>query len=120
MKRFGIEKEMSKQFIPPYEWYNVKIVEWTEDLGLKLISFTPGTKSNADYTIPSMKEKYISSNEIYNSILELEEDSPNGLNGFHLLLHVGTDPKREDKFYYKLGELLDELVKRGYSFKLFF
>ena len=111
---------MSKYFLPPYEWYNVKIVEWTEDLGLKLISFTPGTKSNADYTFPSMKEKYISSNEIYNSILEFEEDSPNGLNGFHLLLHVGTDPQREDKFYYKLGELLDELVKRGYSFKLFF
>jgi len=119
MAKFGIRKEMAQYFMPPYEWYNRTIVEWTEDLNLKLINYTPGTNSNSDYTIPSMGKKYNSSNKIYDSILNYEKEAENGLNGFYLLLHVGTHPDRTDKFYSKLGDLLDELAARGYSFKRF-
>ncbi len=113
MKTFGIEKKEAPCFLPPYEWYNDTIATWTKALGLQLINFTPGTRSNADYTTPGMKN-YVSSEEIFQSIVDYE--SKWGLNGFILLLHVGTDPARTDKFYHKLPSLLQELRNRGYEF----
>jgi endoglucanase len=115
MEAFGIAKKRTKYFIPPYEWYNQTIVQWAEEIGLILFNFTPGTSSNADYTTPSMPE-YLSSQVIYDRILAYEKSDPNGLNGFILLLHIGTHPDRTDKFYYKLENLVDYLIAEGYSF----
>ena len=115
MTKFGIRKEDAPYFIPPYEWYNTKIVEWSAGLGLTLFNFTPGTSSNADYTTPDMKE-YLSSEEIYRRILAYEKKDPKGLNGFILLIHIGTAPERTDKFYLRLENLIDELSRRGYLF----
>lgn len=112
MKKLGISH--AKYFLPPYEWYNDSIAAWTNEMGLQLINFTSGTKSNADYTTPEMRN-YRASDEIYRSIIELEEKK--GLNGYILLLHIGTDPKRTDKFYFKLNELINTLKQKGYSFK---
>jgi endoglucanase len=103
-------------FLPPYEWYNDSITSWSKEIGLQLINFTPGTKSNADYTTPDMKN-YRSSEEIYNSIISYEQSKPSGLNGFILLVHIGTDPKRTDKFYHRLPELLKFLKAKGYQFQ---
>lgn len=83
-------------------------------MGIQIVNFTPGTTSNADYTTPGMKN-YLSSETIYNNILKYEEK--NGLNGFLLLIHIGTDPKRTDKFYNRLGELITELKNKGYELK---
>jgi endoglucanase len=83
-------------------------------MNLQLINFTPGTKSNADYTFPELSN-YKSSGEIYNSIIEFEKQG--NLNGFILLLHIGTDPNRKDKFYNRLNELISILKQKGYSFK---
>ena len=98
----GINTLKTKYFIPPYEWYNDSIAAWTRELGLQLINYTPGTKSTADYTYPELTN-YRSSEEIYNSIIDHEKKSSSGLNGFILLMHIGTDPKRTDKFYKKLA-----------------
>jgi peptidoglycan/xylan/chitin deacetylase (PgdA/CDA1 family) len=38
-----------------------------------------------------------------------------GLNGFILLMHIGTDAARTDKFYYQLPELIRWLKSRGYT-----
>lgn len=43
--------------------------------------------------------------------------STNGLNGFILLIHIGTDPRRTDKFYNYLPTLINELKNRGYEFE---
>ena len=115
MAEYGIRKEAAPYFIPPYEWYNREIVAWSEGLGLSLFNFTPGTSSNADYTTPDMPN-YLSSDVIYDRILAYEKKDPNGLNGFILLIHIGTDPKRTDKLYARLGELIDALRARGYAF----
>jgi len=72
-------------FLPPYEWYNDSIATWTKQLGLQLVSFTPGTRSNADYTYPEMGNKYVDSKTIFQSILKYEQQSPNGLNGFYFI-----------------------------------
>lgn len=115
MANFGIDKQSAKFFLPPYEWYNKTIASWTENLSLKLINFTPGTRSNADYTYPEMGKSYRSSDEIFQSIVNYNETKPNGLNGFILLLHIGTDPRRTDKFYEQLSKLIAYLKENHYE-----
>jgi peptidoglycan/xylan/chitin deacetylase (PgdA/CDA1 family) len=119
MARFGIYSVDAPYFLPPYEWYNKTISKWTRELGLILINFTPGTRSNADYTTPDMGDQYVSSDTIYQKIMKYERDSDNGLNGFILLFHIGTHPNRSDKFYFKLDDLITELHNKGYRFTLF-
>lgn len=116
LKQWGIEKNQAHYFLPPYEWYNDSIAKWTKEMGLQLVDFTPGTRSNADYTYPEMGNKYLSSYTIFHSILNFEKKSTNGLNGFILLVHIGTDQRRTDKFYKRLPELINELKGRGYGF----
>ncbi len=116
MRQFGITPNNAGVFLPAYEWYNGTVSTWCRDEGLTLVNFTPGTSSNADYTTPDMGKQYLSSEEIYRRILRYEQDHPDGLNGFILLLHFGTDPKRTDKFYERLDELLTALSDRHYHF----
>lgn len=115
MSKFGIAKKDAYFFLPPYEWYNLEIANWTKEMGLQLVNFTPGTRSNADYTYPEMGKSYRSTAEIYQSIIEYDQKQSNGLNGFMLLLHIGTDPRRKDKFYERLPELIQYLKKQGYE-----
>ena len=117
LKGFGIKKSDAHYFLPPYEYYNDTIASWTSQLNLQLVNFTPGTRSNADYTYPEMGNRYVSSEAVYNSILHFEETKSNGLNGFILLIHIGTDPRRTDKFYKYLPKLIRELKARGYEFQ---
>lgn len=113
MLPFGIQTNDAFYFLPPYEWYNDTIAAWTSQLGLQLINFSPGTRSAADYTWPQLPN-YRSSRAILQSIRDFERRSTAGLNGFILLLHIGTDPRRTDKFYQKLPVLLRFLKARGY------
>jgi len=116
MERFGIRKNTTPFFIPPYEWYNETIVRWANETGLVLFNMTPGTLSHADYTTPDMAN-YRDSERIYHSILDYEKKHNNGLNGFILLIHIGSHPDRTDKFYQLLAPLIGELKTRGYQFK---
>lgn len=116
LSQFNVNAPEAHYFLPPYEWYNDSIADWTSKAGLQLVNFTPGTRSTADYTYPEMGNRYVDSKTIYNSILSFESSSTNGLNGFILLVHIGTDPRRTDKFYNYLPDLIDELEKSGYEF----
>jgi len=116
LRSYGIKKQDASFFLPPYEWYNDSIAAWTKELGLQLINYTPGTLSAADYTTPDLKN-YRSSETIYNSIINYEASHPSGLNGFILLLHIGTDAKRTDKFYYRLPQLVRYLKQKGFQFQ---
>lgn len=113
MIQAGVNLPKKLYFLPAYEWYNNDISSWCSELGVQLINFTPGTGSNADYTVPEMKS-YKSSEEIYQNILNYEQI--NTLNGFMLLFHIGTDQRRTDKFYNYLDKLIKTLKSKGYEF----
>jgi peptidoglycan/xylan/chitin deacetylase (PgdA/CDA1 family) len=102
-------------FLPPFEHYNSEIASWTVEMGLTLINFTPGTRSNADYTGEG-DANFVSSQSIFDSIVKREREDPHGLNGFILLFHIGSGPGRRDKFHDRMGELLDYLQHKGYRF----
>ena len=116
LANFGISKKDASYFLPPYEWYNDSIAWWTKSLGLQLINFSPGTLSNADYTTPDMKN-YRTSEAILSSINKYEISNEKGFNGFILLIHIGTDPKRTDKLYNYLPAIIRSLHEKKYIFK---
>jgi peptidoglycan/xylan/chitin deacetylase (PgdA/CDA1 family) len=100
-------------FVPPYEWYNAEQVAWSGELGVGLINFTPGSGSNRDYAREGDRV-FAPSQQILDDILAYERKDPHGLNGFLLLLHLGSG--RRDPFHPRLGALCDELSRRGYEF----
>lgn len=116
MERAGVPYARDRYFIPPYEWYNDTIAAWSARRGVALFNFTPGLRTAADYTTPDMNN-YKGSEELFQSLLQAEASRPAGLNGFIVLIHIGTDPRREDKFYYYLPRLIDTLRSKGYTFK---
>lgn len=118
LMKFGIQPESAGIFMPPYEWYNRRIVDWSRNLGLDVINFTPGTGTNADYTTPEMPN-YKSSDELINRLMNFEIKNQLGLNGAILLIHPGTEGARTDKFYLKLDELIKTFAEKGYQFKSF-
>ena len=113
IERLGVGRP--RYFLPPYEHYNQEIALWSSELGLRLVNYTPGTRSSADYTEDTARN-FVGSRAIFESILRREREDPHGLNGFLLLLHVGAGPGRSDKFHARFGALLDELARRGYRF----
>lgn len=102
-------------FLAPYEWYNSAINRWSEDMGLTLVNFTPGTGTNADYTTPDM-ENYRSSDYLIQRLASFEESSPWGLNGALVLIHPGTAPGRTDALWLRLEEIIDYYKEKGYTF----
>jgi peptidoglycan/xylan/chitin deacetylase (PgdA/CDA1 family) len=101
-------------FIPPYEWYNREQVAWAREMGVTLINFTPGSGSNRDYA-PEGDKAFVPSQRIYDDILAYEKKDAHGLNGFLLLLHLGSG--RKDPFSTRLASLCEELARRGYEFE---
>lgn len=112
LEKLGIQR--GGIFIPPYEWYNKKIVDWSSESGFEVYNFTSGLRTPADYTFPEMGTKYMSSDKILNQLYEYENN--NGLNGYIILIHIGTDNRRLDKFYLKLDQIIDSLLLKKYNF----
>jgi len=115
LKNAGLKKENPRWFLAPYEWYNSAVSRWTEEMGMKLINFTPGTGTNADYTTPDVAG-YRSSDFLIQRLASFEKDSPDGLNGAIILIHPGTAPERTDKLWSRLGEIIDNYTAKGYKF----
>ena len=85
-------------------------------MGMQLINYSPRTFSAADYTYPGFNN-YRTAKEIFQSVMDAEKADVHGLNGYILLLPIGTDPKKTDKFYYRPNELIKILKQKGYQFK---
>ncbi len=115
LERHGVPRASVRYYVPPYEHYNEEISRWGAEMGLQLVNYTPGTRSNADYTAEA-DPNFVPSDTIVHSILDRESAGPDGLNGFLLLLHVGVGPGRRDKVHDRFPALLDRLLERGYTF----
>ena len=100
-------------FIPPYEYYNSDQTRWSREMNVLLFNFTPGSGSNRDWA-PEGHKSFVPSQKIADDILAFERKDPHGLNGFLLLLHLGS--QRTDKMHVTLEPLVKELKSRGYKF----
>lgn len=115
LRKAGLKKQYPRWFLAPYEWYNGAISRWTEEMGMTLINFTPGTGTNADYTTPEMSN-YRSSDYLVERLAAFEKSTPYGLNGAIILIHPGTAPERTDKLWARLDEIISYYTDKGYTF----
>ncbi|NOS68939.1 MAG: HEAT repeat domain-containing protein [Verrucomicrobia bacterium] len=111
-----IEQGLEDFFLAPPGLYDrLQLSVGKLEQGVTPIAPTPGTLSGLDATHES-QTNFVSSQAIFDSILQREREDPNGLNGFILMFHLGSGPGRTDKFHLRFGELLDALAARGYTF----
>jgi peptidoglycan/xylan/chitin deacetylase (PgdA/CDA1 family) len=117
LDKLGITKNKAHIYLPPYEWYNDSIALWTKEAGLRLVNNSSGTITNQDWTFPDKGKPYYTSDSLMKNLLSYEKKS--GMNGYILLIHPGTDPRRKDKFYLRLDSVLSYLESRNYAFHSF-
>jgi len=109
----GVKREQLSYYIPSYEWYNSETVDWAKAVGLNSVNYTPGIRTAADYTYPEMGARYLSSTAILDNLWSYE--ARYGLNGFLILIHMGTDDRRKDKLYHHLDDIISILKGKGYQ-----
>ncbi|WP_333886273.1 polysaccharide deacetylase family protein [Sphingobacterium siyangense] len=113
LERVGVQRAPLSYYIPSYEWYNSETVDWVKVVGLHSINYTPGIRTAADYTYPEMGARYVSSAAILDNLWSYE--TRYGLNGFLILIHMGTDDRRKDKLYHHLDDIISILKGKGYQ-----
>ena len=119
LERFGLTKEQYCWLIPPYETYNQESVEVMTELGYRLVNPTRGLLIGMDWTSPGTKI-YHSTEMILEDLWQFEAE--NTFNGVILLIHAMNYPDRtdEDRPYNHLGDIIDNLREKGYTFKTMF
>lgn len=115
LAKFGITPQKARWFLPPYEHYNTSSVQAIEAMGIRLVNYTPGIGTPADYTTPDMKS-YRKAQTLIDGLYKFEKDA--GLNGALLLIHPGISQARpeSERLYNRLDEIVKYLKKKGYSF----
>lgn len=113
----GIPAKNARVFLPPYEWYNDTIAKWCTEAGLQIVENSSGTSTSQDWTFPDKSNPYYSSDTLMKKLISFERN--HGLNGYILLIHPGTDPRRKDKFYLHLDEIIKYLENKNYKFHSF-
>lgn len=116
LDKLGIPVKKARVFLPPYEWYNDTIASWTAEAGIKLVENSSGTSTSQDWTFPG-SNLYFPSDTLMKKLVTYENS--HGLNGYILLIHPGTDPRRTDKFYLRLDTIIRYLENKNYSFHSF-
>src|SRR5262249_2519019 len=111
----GISRNEMRFFLPTSDQLNSTVVEHGRRYGMSMITGTPGTLS-LKTTSQEDGRGVISSQRIFESILNRERSGKNGLNGFQLLFQLDSGTRQTDKFYARFAELLDTLQNRGYEF----
>ena len=112
---FGVGREQAQWFLPPYEHYSDFSVQVLEAMGLRVVNYTPGIGTPADYTTPDMKS-YKPAQPLISGLWKFEREQ--GLDGALLLIHPGVDESRPkgERLYNRLGEIIRYLKKKGYRF----
>lgn len=113
LARYGVRREDAPWIIPPYEWYNAEHIQAFRANGMLPVSPSPGIMTFRDYTTPDMPD-YWSADSMWRQLMERERKS--GLDGSFIILHLGTQDVRTDKFYRYLPAIIDTLREKGYVF----
>lgn len=116
LSKYGIDPLEARYVVPSFEWYNAEHTDIFRRNGFVTVSLSPGLLTYLDYTIPEMSA-YCTSDSIWDNFVDnLQNDN---LLGKIILIHLGTQPERHDKFYRRLPEMIDSLLNRGYTLQRF-
>ena len=116
LAKFGVQREQARWFLPPYEHANAFSVDILEAMGVRVVNYTPGIGTPADYTTPDMAG-YKTAQTLIDGLWTFEKEQ--GLGGALLLIHPGIHPDRPEgeRLYNRLDEIIRYLKKKGYTFE---
>lgn len=116
LAKFGVPRSSARWFLPPYEHYNDFSVDVLTAMGVRVVNYTPGIGTPADYTTPDMKS-YRRAQPLIDGLWKFEQEQ--GLRGALLLIHPGIHPDRpeSERLYNRLGEIIRYLKRKGYRFE---
>ena len=115
LEKAGVPRGNARWFLPPYEHYDARSVNILRGMGVQVVNYTPGIGTQADYTIPSMKN-YRKAQPLIDGLWKFEKEE--GLDGALVLIHPGIEESRPEKerLYNRLDEIIRYLKKHGYRF----
>ncbi|MFZ3072227.1 MAG: polysaccharide deacetylase family protein [Thermodesulfobacteriota bacterium] len=110
---------MARLWRAPYGEVNAELRAWAFEKGYAHVGWTADyaareSLDTLDWVKDASSKHYRTAGEMKQRVLDFGKNS-NGLNGGIALMHLSSD-RAEDKLSEVLGELIDELDKRGYRF----
>jgi peptidoglycan/xylan/chitin deacetylase (PgdA/CDA1 family) len=110
-------RKMTPWWRAPYGEQNEEIRQWAEEIGVKHVDWsrTPTNFDMLDWVADPGDRHYLDAEGIYNRFLGLDRGRPGAANGGIILMHLGTDRKR-DFLDEALPRAIDSLRERGYNF----
>lgn len=111
LAKWGVDTTTARFIVPPFEWYHGDHITAYRHAGYYPVNPSPGFITYRDYTTPDMEE-YCPSDSIWANFID--NLNHKDIDGNFIILHLGTQDSRTDKFYYRLGELIDSLKLHGY------
>ena len=113
--RDHINQGLEDFYIPPPGSYDGAFLPPVGHRNITIIAPTPASLAGTGKTREG-EFNFGSSQTIFERILKVEREDPQGLNGFILTFPLDSGPGHTDKFHTRFGELLDALSARGYTF----
>lgn len=112
-------KKMVKLWRAPYGEQNDEIRQWALKAGYRHVSWTydPKTRKSLDsldWVSDRNSSLYLSSDQIVQKIISFDSETETGLAGGIVLMHLGSE-RDSDQFHFRLGDLIDQLQKKGYK-----
>jgi len=104
----------------PFGEYNQEICEWALSLGYIHIGWRQGGSwrtnlDSNDWVVNESSPAYKSPQEVFDKIINIAQ-TPGGLNGGIILMHLGTErTQRSKQVHTILGKLIDTLRDMGYK-----
>ncbi len=110
---FGLTgSRFAKLWRAPFGARSQEILEWGHELGLTHVHWTHDT---ADWRTDSQDPLSNSGQEIVEMLLRHQLQTPHGLNGAIILLHLGAE-RSIDPLYPRLADFCQQLKDEGFSF----
>ena len=112
-------RTMVKLWRAPYGEQNRTIRGWAAEAGYRHVSWTydPETRKSLDsldWVSDRTSALYLTSDQIIEKIISFDTETDLGLSGGIVLFHLGSE-RSQDRFYPKLGVLIDRIQEKGYK-----
>ena len=108
------ERHLTPYWRAPFGEYNSQILTWAAEAGYLHIHWT-GSFDTHDWVTDESSQLYRSPEEIFEDILAIETEHPQGLNGVIVLMHLGSQ-RNENHVYEILPKLIESIRNKAYVF----
>lgn len=112
--QLATERTMAPYWRAPFGEYNGQLLRWGADAGYRHVYWSP-KMDTLDWVADEQSPLFRTPAKILDGLLR-QTQSPNGLNGGIILMHLGTEREGESRADTILEKLMDELERQGYTF----